>query len=420
MNYQESLDKLFSLHQFGIKLGLENITNLLEHIGNPHKKLKAIHVAGSNGKGSTSSFIASILQEAGFRVGLYTSPHFIDFNERIRVNGTMIPNEYVVKFMNKNEEYITSESPTFFELTTAMAFQYFVDESIDYAVIETGLGGRLDATNVLNSIASVITSISFEHTNILGNDLATIAQEKAGIIKENQKVFIGKMPELAKEVFSVISNERNSTKFEIEAYLMVENSVANFRFKEKNLVIEKLPLNGEYQLFNASLASLVVQELFPKMGVGYIYSGLKNVINNSGIQGRYERYSKNPCVIFDAAHNLEGIEVFLNEYIKESENYSHKTLIYGAMKDKNVDEILLKLNNYFDTIYVTEIDYERSLTLSDFSEINKRIGITLKTLSSPSKFIKEYISNKNNDSLVVLGSIYILGEIKKALLIQKT
>lgn len=420
MNYQESLDKLFSLHQFGIKLGLENITNLLEHIGNPHKKLKAIHVAGSNGKGSTSSFIASIMQEAEYKVGLYTSPHFIEFNERIRIDGKMIPNEYVVEFMNKNEGYITSKSPTFFELTTAMAFQYFVDESIDYAVIETGLGGRLDATNVLDSIASVITSISFEHTNILGNDLAIIAGEKAGIIKKNQKVFIGKMPVVAKEVLTTISNERNSSLFELEKYLVLEDSIAKLSIDGKQLIIDKLPLSGKYQLFNASLAAFVVQVLFTRIGDENIYSGLKNVVDNSGIQGRYERYSENPSVIFDAAHNLEGIEVFLSEFSRESNKYSHKTLIYGAMKDKSVEEILLKLNEYFDTIYVTEIDYERSLPLSDFAEVSNKIGIILKPLPSPSNFIREFLSNHNQDSLVVLGSIYILGEIKKELLVQNT
>ncbi len=416
MNYQEALDKLFSLHQFGIKLGLENITNLLEHIGNPHKKLKAIHVAGSNGKGSTSSFIASILQESGFKVGLYTSPHFIEFNERIRINGVMIPNDYVVEFMISNEEYIDSESPTFFELTTAMAFQYFVDESIDYAVIETGLGGRLDATNVLDSLASVITSISFEHTNILGNDLAIIAKEKGGIIKENQKVFVGKMPKIAKEVLKTISSERNSSLFKLEKYLLINDSKAKLNLKAKELSINKIPLNGEYQLLNAALGALVINELFPIIKTEKIYSGLQKVIENSGIQGRYERYSENPSVIFDAAHNLEGIEVFLDEYKKESAKYSHRSVVYGAMKDKSVEEILQKLNQYFDTIYVTEIDYERSLTLSEFSNISKKIGIIIKPLPIPSKFINEFLSNKKDESLVVLGSIYILGEIKKSLL----
>lgn len=417
MNYQESLDKLFSLHQFGIKLGLDNITKLLAHIGNPHTKLKSIHIAGSNGKGSTASFTASILQEAGYKVGLYTSPHFTNFNERIRINGVMIPNTYVVEFVNENEGYINSELPTFFELTTAMAFQYFVDEKIDYAVVETGLGGRLDATNVLCSIASVITSISFEHTNILGNNLATIAKEKAGIIKRNQKVFIGKMPKIAKEVLTAISTERSSSLFELEKYLKIEDLKAKLSFNRNQLCIEKLPLAGEYQLINASLSALVVQELFPNIRVENIYLGLQSVISNSGIQGRFERYSENPSVIFDAAHNLEGIEVFLNEYKKECGKYLHRNLIYGAMKDKNVEEILLKLNKYFDTIYVTEIDYERSITLSEFSKIEKKIGVIVKPLERPSKFIREFVSTKKNESLVVLGSIYILGEIKKRLVL---
>ncbi|MCF6271233.1 MAG: bifunctional folylpolyglutamate synthase/dihydrofolate synthase [Melioribacteraceae bacterium] len=420
MNYQESLDKLFSLHQFGIKLGLDNITKLLAHIGNPHTKLKTIHIAGSNGKGSTASFISSILQECGYKVGLYTSPHFINFNERIRVEGVMISNTYVVQFMNKNIDYINSESPTFFELTTAMAFQYFVDAGVDYAVIETGLGGRLDATNVLNSLASVITSISFEHTNILGNNLATIAKEKAGIIKKNQKVFIGKIDEIAKEVLIAISIERKSSLFELEKYLHLEDGAAKLSFNGKQLLIENLPLAGKYQLYNASLAALVVQELFPSIEVEKLNLGLQNVVNNSGIEGRYERYSHNPSVIFDAAHNTEGIEAFINEYKKECGKYSHRNLIYGAMKDKNVEEILLKLNQYFDTIFVTEIDYERALTLAEFSKLGKKIGVVIKPLQIPSKFIREFISKKNNDSLVVLGSIYILGEIKKDLLLLNT
>ena len=171
MNLEEALEKLFSLHQFGIKLGLENICNLLDYLGNPQKELTTFHIAGSNGKGSTSSFINSILMEAGYRVGLYTSPHLVKFNERIRVNSEMIPDEYVVGFMNSLGDYIEKHSPTFFELTTAMAFKYFAEMKLDYAVIETGLGGRLDATNVLNPLASIITTISREHTNVLSDSI---------------------------------------------------------------------------------------------------------------------------------------------------------------------------------------------------------------------------------------------------------
>ncbi|MFA7290175.1 MAG: Mur ligase family protein, partial [Melioribacteraceae bacterium] len=178
MNYKTALEKLFSLHQFGIKLGLDNTKDLLNFIGNPQKDLKCYHIAGSNGKGSTSSFIASILTEAGYKTGLYTSPHLIKFNERIRINGQMIEDNYVLEFMNSVESYIEKNEVTFFELTTAMAFKYFYDMKVDFCVIETGLGGRLDSTNVIFPLISIITTISLEHTNILGHSIEEIAAEK--------------------------------------------------------------------------------------------------------------------------------------------------------------------------------------------------------------------------------------------------
>src|SRR5690606_8415986 len=183
MNIERILTKLFSLHNFGVKLGLDNIKAFMEHLGNPQKYLKAFHIAGSNGKGSTSAFISSILMESGFKTGLYTSPHFINFNERILIDGKQISNEAVAEFFEKNEKFIDEHKLTFFEVTTALAFQYFYENNVDYAVIETGLGGRLDATNIFNAEGVVITSISLEHTNILGNTVNEIAGEKAAIIK---------------------------------------------------------------------------------------------------------------------------------------------------------------------------------------------------------------------------------------------
>ena len=297
MNYEESLEKLFSLHQFGIKLGLENINKLLAHIGNPEKELKAIHVAGSNGKGSTSSFIASILTESGFKVGLYTSPHFINFNERIRINGVEVPNDFVTSFMNKNNEFITRESPTFFELTTAMAFKYFAEHGVDYAVIETGLGGRLDATNVLQSLASVITSISLEHTNILGTTIEEIAYEKGEIIKPNQQVFIGSIPDSAKEVIIKKANKENCKYYELNSYAVFSTSGSTVRLKGETIEINKLPLKGKYQFKNASLAVLTISKLFQNISKSIIFKGLDNVITNTGIQGRYETYNNSPKVI---------------------------------------------------------------------------------------------------------------------------
>ncbi|MBU0475201.1 MAG: bifunctional folylpolyglutamate synthase/dihydrofolate synthase [Bacteroidetes bacterium] len=420
MNYEQSLEKLFSLHQFGIKLGLDNIKKLLKHIGNPEAKLKTIHIAGSNGKGSTASFISSILIEAGYKVGLYTSPHFINYTERIRVNGIEIPNEYVAEFVNQNNDFIDAESPTFFELTTAVAFKYFVDQNVDFAVIETGLGGRLDATNVLNSLASVITSISLEHTNILGNDLSTIAKEKAAIIKENQKVFIGSLPDEARDVIIMKAKECNSECFEVKKIVRFSDNESIVERENTKIRISNLPLIGSYQIINASLAVLAIINLFPKIETESILNGLRNVIINSGIQGRYEIYSDNPKVIFDSAHNSEGIELFLEEFKKDKMNYSKCSLIYGAMKDKNVEQILSQLSKYFDVIYGTEIEYERSLKINELINIGNKCGVNIIPLKLPEKFIREFITEKSSEMLVILGSMYILGEIKRNLLSYNT
>ncbi len=416
MNYEESLSKLFSLHQFGIKLGLDNIKNLLRHIGNPELGLKAIHIAGSNGKGSTASFIASILMEAGYKVGLYTSPHFVKFNERIRINGIEIEDDFVVKFMNDNNKYIDEYSPTFFELTTALAFQYFADNNVDYAVIETGLGGRLDATNVLQSLASVITSISYEHTNILGDSLESISNEKGAIIKQDQKVFVGDLPSVANKIIISKAKEQNSDCFEFKKFISMNNDTAIVEFNNQQIIISNLPLLGGYQLKNASLAVLTIQNLFPKIKEKYLLKGLERVIENSGIQGRYEIYSETPKIIFDSAHNAEGIELFINQFQKEKNQYSKSSLIYGAMKDKNVEEILLNLSKNFDVIYGTEIDYERSLTISELEKVGNNCGVKIIPQPFPATLISDFNKNNSGEVLVVLGSMYILGEIKSKLL----
>ena len=417
MNYEESLSKLFSLHQFGVKLGLENIKNLLRHIGNPESSLKAIHIAGSNGKGSTASFISSILIEAGYKVGLYTSPHFVKFNERIRINGIEIKDDDVVKFINKNSKYIDENSPTFFELTTALAFKHFADSKVDYAIIETGLGGRLDATNVLESLASVITSISYEHTNILGDSLESISSEKAAIIKKNQKVFIGNLPKIANEVVVLKAKEQNSECFEYEKYISICDGKGTVKLNSKTISIPNLPLPGKYQIKNASLAVLTTLDLFPEIEEEILFDGLTNVIANSGIQGRYETHNVNPKIIFDSAHNAEGIELFLLEFQKEEKEYSKRSLIYGAMKDKNVEEILKNLSKHFDVIYGTQINYERSLKVAELEKIGKNCGVEIIPLEFPAKFIKDFATTNLSEVLVALGSMYILGEIKTKLLI---
>jgi dihydrofolate synthase/folylpolyglutamate synthase len=415
MNNQQALDKLFSLHQFGIKLGLENITNLCNHIGNPQNNLKAFHIAGSNGKGSTASFMASILQESGYKVGLFTSPHFVNFTERIRINGKMISEEYVCNFMNELNTYIDEHKPTFFELTTAMAFKYFDENEIDYAVIETGLGGRLDATNVLNPIASIITSISHEHSNILGDTLSKIAGEKAGIIKDNSKVFITNLANEAEEKIIEIAKSRKSEIFLINNYLKSNGDSIQLEIDQNKFSFYNLPLKGEFQYFNAGIAILTLLKSNIFLDNISILNGIDRVKKNSGIWGRYEIYSEAPKIIFDSAHNIEGVENFLSEFRKENQNYNKKTLLFGAMKDKNLEEILNKLVKYFDDIVVTSIDYERAAKNESLVKILNSLNYNCTVENSPSEFILNFQNRNENECLVVLGSIYIIGEIKRGL-----
>jgi folylpolyglutamate synthase/dihydrofolate synthase len=416
MQIKEALEKLFSLHTFGVKLGLENVRNFLELVGNPQNNLKTFHVAGSNGKGSTSSFIASILMEAGYKVGLYTSPHFVKFNERVKINNKQVEDEYIAEFFTKYSDYIFANSLTFFEVTTVLAFCYFSEKKTDYAIIETGLGGRLDATNVIIPLASVITSISLEHTKILGNTYSQIAGEKAGIIKPDVNTFIGKLPAEAKETIEKKCSELNSQLFDVRDFVKAENG--NYTFSYAGVYIGNLtsPLRGEYQKYNAAIAILTVINRLNITDIGILRKGLLNVLKNTGLEGRFENYSVEPMVIFESAHNPEGIEVFLKEFEKDKNTFCKKTLLFGAMHDKSIEGMLEMLSKSFDQIIFTQINYERCAPVNDLLKIAERIKIKAGTELKPAEFVTKFIQSANrNECLVVLGSMYILGEIKTSL-----
>jgi dihydrofolate synthase/folylpolyglutamate synthase len=415
MNIQSSLDKLFSLHKFGVKLGLENIRNFLDHIGNPQDKLKTIHIAGSNGKGSTSSFIASILQESGFRVGLYTSPHFVTFNERILINGNTISDDYVADFIDKHSNYIDEHELTFFEVTTALAFEYFLFQNVDYAIIETGLGGRLDATNVLNPLACVITSISLEHTNILGDTIENIAYEKSEIIKKDAKVFMGSLPEPAEALIEKKCEEVKSQLFFLGEYIIEKHNEIILYTEELDFEEWEVPLRGRFQKYNAALAALVVAKTFEIDDPAIITSGLKNVVKNTGLQGRYEFVRKNPHILIDSAHNPSGIKWFLEEFKTERNNYKETILLFGTMRDKNIEEMMTELKGVFKKIYITEINYERSASFPQLIDVAQRTNLDVNEISDIETFIKGFLSGDKKNCLVVTGSMYLLGEVKKIL-----
>lgn len=416
MELKPALEKLFSLHQFGIKLGLESTLKLLEQIGNPHLGLKCFHVSGSNGKGSTSSFLASILMEHGFKVGLYTSPHFVRFNERIKVNGEEIPDEAIIEFVSKLDEYIDKERPTFFELSTALAFKYFETHKVDYAVIETGLGGRLDATNVIDPVASIITSISLEHTAHLGETLEKVAFEKAGIIKKGKPVFIAKLSSEAEKVIVRKATETGSQVYRANDFSFLDKDCLTVQTNLAQFNIYDTPLRGIHQLQNAALAVKAVTELLPEISFVSIAKGISKVIENTKIEGRYEIYNENPRVIFDSAHNPEGVESFLNEFKKEYADYSERVLIFGAMRDKNIQTMLTGLAPYFTKIFFTSIEDERAAKYPEIAELTKGTEIKLELLTEPELFIDQFTAKPANACLVLLGSMYLLGEIKSKIL----
>lgn len=421
-DYRETEAKILELHKLGVKFGLENTISFLRQIGNPEEKLKCFHIAGSNGKGSTASFIASILAEEGYKTGLYMSPHFIRFNERIKVNGEEIPDEYIQDFFSEYEDYITRNKITFFEFTTVLAFKYFADYPVDYAVIEAGLGGRLDSTNVITPLASIITSISLEHTNILGNTIEEITQEKAAIIKPGTKVFSGLIPEKAKRIIEAKCDESEAEYFPVTDFTIKRETYLELYTEE--LTIDKLdsPLKGFYQKYNAALAVLVVHKTLDLHNLTSILRGLKYVVTNTSFQGRYEIYSEIPKVIMDSAHNPEGVFNFIDEFKKESNLYKKKILLFSALKDKNITEMVKNLSGAFDEVYVTQINFERSSKEEElekiFTENPAFSGIPVKSVTDYTTFIRKYLADEENrkNSLVILGSMYLLGEVKKGLL----
>ncbi|MGE5353419.1 MAG: bifunctional folylpolyglutamate synthase/dihydrofolate synthase [Acidobacteriota bacterium] len=416
---KKALERLYSLQKFGIKLGLDNITALLEHLGNPHKNFKSFHIAGTNGKGSTTSFIASILMEEGYKTGIYTSPHFVRFNERVRIQGKEIPDEYIVEFISGINRFIDIHKPTFFEVTTALAFKYFSDMKVEYATVETGLGGRLDATNTLTPLASIITSISLEHTEILGDTIEKIAFEKGGIIKNGGKVFTGILPLDAEKTIRTICMENKARLFRLIDYL--EKGKEGPGLRTESLSLEKIEpsLYGPYQKFNAALAVLALNKTLGISNVSNIDLGLKNVVGNSGIQGRYEVYMDKPRIIFDSAHNPEGIESFLSAFSAQKDEFKKRTLLFGVMRDKAVKEMLMALVPYFDEIHLNTIDYDRAASLGDLEKIGLELGINPIPEKSGAGFIESFSKRDPGECLVVLGSMYVLGKIKEELLKKK-
>ena len=378
------------------KKDLKNILKLSRHLNNPHHNFKSIHIAGTNGKGSTAHMISSVLQEANYKVGLYTSPHLVDFRERIKINGKMIEKDFITDFIKDNIDFLNDNSFSFFEMTVGLAFEYFNKNSIDIAVIEVGMGGRLDSTNIISPQVSVITNISFDHTQFLGNTIEEIAKEKAGIIKEGTAVVIGEKQNNTSDLFIDIAKEKKS-----------EISFADELIEDEY----DCDLKGVYQKMNIKTSIQTINEL---VKLGFIISeenivdGLKNVKTNTGILGRWEIIGKDPLIICDVAHNHEALSIVLNHLISMEYNKIH--FVIGFVNDKNLNSII-DLFPMHAEFYFTKPNIERGmdqLELQNLFKSKNRIG---NSFSNVKLALKSALNiSKKDDIIYVGGSTFVVAE----------
>ncbi len=428
MNYNETLtyimEKLPMFQRIGkqaYRSGLENTLKLDAYFNRPHNKFKTIHVAGTNGKGSVSHMLASVLQEAGYKTGLYTSPHLVDFRERIRINGKMINKPFVTNFINKHRPFFETFDPSFFEISVFMAFEYFDRNNVDVAVIEVGLGGRLDATNIINPVLSVITNIGRDHTEILGETIEAISREKAGIIKENIPVIVGESHPASAPVFMEYSKRNNSPLtfadkvYRIDYSLMSIDDYQVFNVKKgediryTNL---KCGLLGNYQRKNAItvLAALdVLCSFFPDINEKSRYQGIRNVTRNTGLQGRWQIIRSNPKVICDTAHNADG----LNQVIQQLNNTPFKRLhlILGFVNDKDVDAILKYLPARA-VYYFVRLSVPRTMSETELSLRAAGAGIIGKAYIGINDAYDDALRIATKEDLVVItGSNFLVADL---------
>ncbi|MEC7936250.1 MAG: folylpolyglutamate synthase/dihydrofolate synthase family protein [Candidatus Neomarinimicrobiota bacterium] len=401
------LDKLFSLQRLGIKVGLDHTIQLLNRCGNPHNKLKTIHIAGTNGKGSTAAILQSILRTAGLKVGLYTSPHLVSFNERIRVNGSPISNDFIIDFMKKFNDDINEIETTFFETTTVLSLCYFYFKKVDVAIIETGLGGRLDSTNVLNPNLSIITSIDIDHQNILGNTIEEIANEKAGIIKKNTPLITFKQP---KKILDILRNRAKMLNAKIEIVvdpqkIFVDNFSTKFVINNKTFSI---PLIGEHQAYNAALAIRSSNIFMGPLSYQMIKDGVKNTV----WPGRFQLLNNKLKIFYDVAHNSAGINTIRSTL--NSLNALEKIGLIILKEDKDVDQISNSLKGLFDELIISTVPNAQLMSIDELNKSLNRCNIICKPIDPIEKAFN-YILDKAEKGAVtiIFGSHYAARSIYK-------
>ena len=438
MSYQDTIDYLYSrlplfsrIGPAAIKADLHNTIAICDFLGNPQNKFKTIHVAGTNGKGSTSHMLASILQEAGYKTGLYTSPHLYDFRERIKVNGIMCSEKFVTSFTNKMKPLIEKVAPSFFEITVGMAFEYFAQENVDIAIIETGLGGRLDSTNVINPILSIITNIGMDHMALLGNTLPEIASEKAGIIKAATPIVISEVIPETKNIFEQKASSLDAPIYFAQDFIQFKSFQNNwqtslFEFNQPLIHLLDAPLfpksftvecdlPGKYQYKNLK-GVLVAMQILTTMGwqlsASKILKGLLHVGKNTGLMGRWECIQTNPRIILDVAHNEHGIKALLEQL--ESIHYAQLHIVTGMVKDKDVNAVLNLLPKKAK-YYFTQSHIPRALPVSELASKGNTFNLSGSQFENVNIALQAANENAtSNDLILVIGSVFLVAEVDRS------
>lgn len=425
MNYEETLDYLYNsaplfqhIGKDAYKAGLENTHLLDEYFHHPHHAFRTIHVAGTNGKGSCSHTLAAILQSAGYKTGLYTSPHLVDFRERIRVNGTPVPTAYVTDFVEKHRAFFEPLHPSFFELTTAMAFHYFAQEQVDVAVVEVGLGGRMDCTNIIRPDLCVITNISFDHVQFLGNTLAQIAGEKAGIMKEHVPVVIGETTPETKQVFIARAKEVNAPIHFAEEEQLLQASTLNNEGKRIYQTTDYADLEGELgglcQLKNTNTllsAIRLLRQAGYQMTESDIRKGFAHVCELTGLMGRWQKLQDKPTLVCDTGHNVGGIS-YIVEQLKH-QSYERLHIVVGMVNDKDISGVLALMPQNA-TYYFTKASVKRALPEKELKSLASQAGLHGDTYPDVEAAVAAArASAGENDFIFVGGSSFIVADLLK-------
>lgn len=432
MNYQQAIDYLFfqlpmfsRIGQAAYKTDITNTVKLCEALNNPHLKFKSVHIAGTNGKGSVSHMLAAILQTCGYKVGLYTSPHLKDFRERIKINGKLCEEQFVIDFVQRMQAVIETVKPSFFEITAVMAFEYFAQQKVDIAVIETGLGGRLDSTNIILPQLSVITNVSFDHMNILGNTLTKIAAEKAGIIKPFTPVVIGESATETDTVFKQTALEKQApVSFAQQHYAVdfwqhvdsfLEVTVNNLHLNEKT--VYRLDLTGIYQtknLLTVLEAVFQLQQLHWAISESFVNKALTQVKKITGLHGRWELVHRQPNIILDVAHNEAGIKQVVQQI--ELLTYRQLHIVIGFVKDKEV-HTLLSLLPKTAVYYFTKASIPRALDEKKLQAMAQENGLKGESYAHVNEAVLAAITfAEPNDTILICGSVFVVGEAYAELL----